>query len=55
MAVNASCQDYLKTVQYVEACLDVAPLLCMVTSDLTDSNQSILFHSPFPQFILCLV
>ena len=54
MAVKASCHNYLKAVQYVKACLSVSPLLCMVTSDLTDRNQSILCHSPFP-FILCIV
>ena len=48
MAVNASCQNYLEAIQYVEACLGISPLLCMVTSDLTDRNQSVLFHSPFP-------
>ena len=54
MAVNASCQNYLKAVQYVKTRLRIVPLLRMVTSDLTDRNQSALFHSPFPQFILCL-
>jgi len=54
MTVNASYQNYLKAVQYVEACLSVSPLLCMVASDLTDRNQRVLCHSPFPHFILCL-
>jgi hypothetical protein len=54
MAVNTSCQNYLKAIQYVEACLGILPLFCMVTSVLTDRNQSVLFHSPFPQFIFCL-
>jgi hypothetical protein len=55
MTVNAFCHNYLEAVQYVEAPLRITPLLCMVTSDLTDRDQSILCHSPFPQFILCIV
>ena len=52
MTVKTSCQNYLKTVQYIEARLSVLPLLCMVTSDLTDRDQSILCHSPFPKLSL---
>jgi hypothetical protein len=51
VAVNASGQNYLKAVQYVEACLNVVPLFCVVTSSLTDRYQSILCHSPFPQSV----
>jgi hypothetical protein len=54
MAVNASCQNYLKAVQYVEARLRIAPLLRVVTSDLTDRNQPVLFHSPFPHSFFVL-
>jgi hypothetical protein len=48
VAVKASCQNYLEAVQYIEARLRIAPLLCMVAGDLTDSNQPVLYHSPFP-------
>jgi hypothetical protein len=53
MAVNASCQNYLKPVQNVEPRLRVAPLFRVVTSDLTDGNQSVLFHFSLPVTILC--
>jgi hypothetical protein len=36
MAVNASCQNQFKPVQYVKACLSISPLLRMVTTDLTE-------------------
>jgi hypothetical protein len=46
MTVQASCQNQFKPVQYVKACLGIAPLLGMVTTGLTDKNQSVLFHLP---------
>jgi hypothetical protein len=48
VAINASDQNQLKPIQYVESRLRIPFLLCMVTSNLTDRNQSVLFHSPFP-------
>jgi hypothetical protein len=51
MTINASSQNQFKPVQYVKARLGISPLLCMVTTDLT-KKQPVLFHSPFPQFIL---
>jgi hypothetical protein len=38
MAVNASCQNYLKSAEYVEVGLSVLSLFCMVTNNLTDRD-----------------
>ena len=49
VTVKAPRQNQLKPVQNVKPRLRIAPLLSMVTSDLTDRNQSLFYHSPFPQ------
>ena len=38
MAVNASCQDYLKSAEYIEVGLSVLSLFCMVANNLTDRD-----------------
>ncbi len=38
MAANASCQNYLKSAEYVEVGLSVFPLFCMITCNLTDRD-----------------
>ena len=51
MTVDASCQNYLETVEYVVACLGVVLVLCVVARDLTDRDKTILCHSPFLRFM----
>ena len=54
MAVDTLGYNQLKPVQYVETRLRVTPLLRMVAGDLTDRDQSVLYHSPFPLSLFAL-
>jgi hypothetical protein len=48
VAINASCLYQLKPLQNIKTSLRVLPLFSMVANNLTDRNQSISLHSPFP-------
>jgi hypothetical protein len=52
MAFYASGEDKFKAVEYVETCLRILSLFCVITSRLSNRLQYVLLHSPFPHLLL---
>ena len=54
MAVYTSRKNKFKPIKYIKVRLGVASLFCMVTDNLTDIDQSVFFHAPFPNYVSSL-